>query len=177
TYEEITPVQVGLGMDAFLNDEIDVLAAFMNIQPLLLKEQGFEDFTYMPAFSYGYDFYSGVYFAAQATIEKQPDMVRRFTEVTLRGWQEAFRDPAAAAKQIIETYAPKESLHQQTESLKIFRMLAKLGDGKKFLGWMESEYWAKGIDILHQFRQIEKKIPVKDVFASEFLKTVYFGKK
>jgi len=42
---------------------------------------------------------------------------------------------------------------------------------------LEEEYWAKGIDILHKFKQIDKKIPADDVFTLEFLESVYFGKK
>ncbi|MDM8524388.1 hypothetical protein QUF80_13555 [Desulfococcaceae bacterium HSG8] len=45
---------------------------------------------------------------------------------------------------------------------------------------MEEEYWAKGIDILHKFKQIDKKIPAADatdVFTLKFLESVYFGKK
>jgi len=35
---------------------------------------------------------------------------------------------------------------------------------------MESPFRQKGIDILHKFKQIDRKIPVEDVFTSEFLK-------
>jgi len=108
---------------------------------------------------------------------KQPDMIRKFLDATLRGWEEAFRDPAATAKLVVEKYYPKGSVSQQTESLKVFKFLARLSEGKKRLGWMEKEYWAKGIDILHKFKQIDKKIPADDVFTLEFLDSVYFGKK
>ncbi len=34
---------------------------------------------------------------------------------------------------------------------------------------MEEQFRQKGIDILYQFRQIEKKVPVNEVFTMYFL--------
>jgi len=58
----------------------------------------------------------------------------------------------------------------------VFKYLATLGEGK-YLGWMEDNYWQKGIDILYNFKQIDKKIPANEVFTMDFLNAVYFGKK
>ena len=174
-YDDIVPVEVG-DFQSLLDDRTDVVPGYMNNQPLTMKEKGYEA-NVIPAFKHGYDFYSGVYFVTEAMIRKQPDMIRKFLDATLRGWEEAFRDPAATAKLVVEKYYPEGSVSQQTESLKVFKFLARLSEGKKRLGWMEKEYWAKGIDILHKFKQIDKKIPADDVFTLEFLDSVYFGKK
>ena len=174
-YDDIIPVEVGWDVQSLLDDRIDVYVGFMNDEPLTMKEKGYET-NVIPAFKYGYDFYSGVYFVTDTMIRKQPDMVRKFLDATLRGWKEAFRDPAATAELIVEKYYPQGSVSQQTESLKVFKFLARLGEGK-YLGWMEKEYWAKGVDILHKFGQIDKKVPADDVFTVKFLESVYFGKK
>jgi len=175
-FKDIVPVSVGWDIQPLIDDKIDVFIAFMNDQPLFLKQQGYE-VAYIPAFKHGYDFYSGVYFVADTMIQKQPDLIRKFLGATLRGWGDAFKDPATTAKLIVEKYYPKGSVGQQTESLKVFRFLATLGEGRQFLGWMEQRFWAKGIDILHKFGQIDRKIPADDVFTMKFLEDVYFGKK
>ena len=175
-YSDITPVKVGWDIQPLLSDKIDVYPGYMNNEPLSMKEKGYE-INVIPAFRHGYDFYSGVYFVTDTMIRKQPDMIWKFLDATLRGWKEAFRDPAGTAKLIVEKYYPKGSVSQQTESLKVFKFLAALGEGRQFPGWMEKEYWAKGIDILHKFGQIDKKVPADDVFTLKFLKSVYFGKK
>ncbi len=175
-YDDIVPVEVGWDIQSLLDDRTDAHPGYMNDEPLSIKEKGYET-DVIPAFRHGYDFYSEVYFVTEAMSRKQPDMIRKFLDATLRGWEEAFRDPAATAKLVVEKYYPKGSVSQQTESLKVFKFLARLSEGKKRLGWMEKEYWAKGIDILHKFKQIDKKIPADDVFTLEFLDSVYFGKK
>jgi len=175
-FEDIIPVRIGWDLRPLVNDEIDVFPAFMNNEPMTMKEKGYET-NLIPAFKYGYDFYSEVYFVTDTMIRKQPDMVRKFLDATLRGWKEAFRDPAATAKLIVEKYYPQGSVSQQTESLKVFKFLATLGEGRQFPGWMEKEYWKKGIDILHKFKQIDRKVPADDVFTLKFLEDIYFGKK
>jgi len=168
-YKDIVSVDVGWNIQPLVRGEIDVYVAFMNDEPLLMKEQGHE-VNVIPAFKYGYDFYSGVYFVTETMIRKQPDMIRKFLDATLRGWKEAFKDPAGTAKLIVEKYYPKGSVSQQTESLKVFKFLATLGIGENLIGYMERPFWQKGIDILYRFKQIDRKIPAEDVFTLEFLK-------
>lgn len=35
---------------------------------------------------------------------------------------------------------------------------------------MEQEIWEKGINLLYEYKEIDKKIPAADVFTLEFLK-------
>jgi len=175
-YEDIIPVKVGWELRPLIDDKIDAFVAFMNNEPLVMRKLGYE-VNVIPGFNYGYDFYSGIYFMTETMIREQPDLSNKFVNMTLRGWEEACKDPEGTARMVVEKYYPKGNVRHQTESLKNFEMLLRLGEGKKFLGWMEKRYWDKGIDILHKFGQIEKKIPAADVFTQEFLKEIYFGKK
>lgn len=173
--KDVTTVQVGWDLDPLINDKIDAREAFMNEEPLVMREKGYE-VSIIPALKYGYDFYSGVCFVTDTMIQNQPDLIQKFLDTTLRGWKEAFKDLAETAKMIVEKYYPEGSVRQQTESLKVFKFLAEMGEGR-YPGWMEERYWTKGIDILHQFKQTDRKIPAADVFTVKFLESIYFGKK
>jgi len=175
-YEDVRPVEVRWDLQPLLKGEVEVRTAFLNEEPLILEEMGHEA-TYIPGFKYGYDFYSGAYFATDTMIRNQPEFIHKFMDVTLRGWEESFKNPEASAKFIVGNYYHDGSATQQTESLKVFKFLARLAEGRKRLGWMEKEYWAKGIDILHKFKQIDRKFPADDVFTLKFLEDIYFGKK
>jgi len=174
-FEDITPVQVGWDLQPLIDGEIDVYPAYMNNEPIIMKERGY-DVTYIPGFKYGYDFYSGVYVVTETMLAEQPQLVQAFLEVTLRGWEAAFNDPAATAQLIVEKYYPDGSAQQQAESLKLFQTLATLGEGKKFLGMMQAQTWTKGIETLYGFQQIERKVPAEDVFTLELLEKIYFNK-
>jgi NitT/TauT family transport system substrate-binding protein len=51
-------------------------------------------------------------FTLQKTIDQRPQLVQAVVDATLRGWQEAFRDPIAAAK-IVRKYNPELDLGDQ----------------------------------------------------------------
>jgi len=174
-FEDIIPVQSRWNLQPLIDDEIDVCAAFMNDEPLTMKAMGYE-VTYIPAFQYGYDFYSGVYVVSEAMLREHPALIQRFLDVTLRGWNEAFQHPDETAQLIVAHYIPDGLAQQQTESLKLFRMLATLGEGKKFLGMMEAQTWATGIERLYKFQQITQSIPADEVFTLEVLENIYFQK-
>jgi len=174
-FEDITPVQIGWSLQPLIDDKVDVCTAFMNDEPLTMRARGYE-VTYIPAFQYGYDFYSGVYVVSEAMLREHPALIQRFLDVTLRGWKEAFQHPDETARLIVAQYHPDGSEQQQIESLKLFRMLATLGEGKKFLGMMEVQAWATGIERLYEFQQITQSIPADEVFTLEVLENIYFQK-
>ncbi len=107
-------------------------------------------------------------------IEKQPQLIQAFLNVTTRGWREAFKNPEETARMIVAKYFPEGSVPQQIESLKIFHTLATVGLvlGDNMIGIMEGRFWAKGVDILYKYKQIDKKIPATVLFTLEFLKNV-----
>lgn len=166
--KDVTLVQIGWDLKPLLNDEVDAFVAYMTNQPLMLKEQG-QATNVIPAYDYGYDFYSSVYFAHEQFLKEHPEIAQKFLDVTLRGWREAFAHPEETAKMIVEKYYPDGSVAQQTEELKIYRQLATMGVGEDAIGAMNEALWQKGIDVLLAQQQIAEKIPAQDVFTTEFL--------
>ncbi len=170
-YDQIVPVQTGGDLKLLMDDEVIAFAGFMNNQPLIMEEKGYP-VTYLAAFRHGYDFYSGVYFTTEETVRNQPDILRKFIAVTLRGWQEAFKDIPATARLVLDKYYPDKntSVRQQIRSLEIFKNLMTMGVGESLIGFMEEQAWKKGIDTLHQLGQIQRKPSASDIFTLEFLK-------
>ena len=175
--EDIITVSTGWDVRPLIKDEIDAYVGFMNDQPLTIKAKGYE-LNVIPAFKHGYDFYSGVYFVTDTMIQKQPDLIQAFLNVTMRGWREAFKNPEETARMIVAKYFPEGSLPQQTESLKIFHALATVGIavGDNMIGIMDKRYWEKGVAILHKFNQIDKMIPAEDLFTLKFVQNTFTSK-
>ncbi len=169
--DQVTLVKIGWELQPVIDDEVDAFIAYMTNQPLILKEQGYE-MNIIPAYQYGYDFYSGIYYVQEKLLQDQPEVLRKFLEITLRGWQEAFRDPEETAKMVVSRYYPEGSVTQQTEELKIYQFLATMGVGKQ-IGLMGDLFWQKGIDILYDMGQIQKKPQVGDLFTTDLLKDIY----
>ncbi|GBC60904.1 hypothetical protein DENIS_1864 [Desulfonema ishimotonii] len=168
-FNDITVAEAGGDLRFLIEDRVDAMSGFINNQPLTMKELGYE-VNCIPAFKYGYDFYSKVFFATDEMIRKQPEQIRKFLDVTFRGWREVFEDPAAAARLIVSNYNSKVSVQQQTESLKTYQYLAFSGVGEDLIGFMEERVWQKGIDTLYKFQVTDRKIPVDKFFTLAFLK-------
>lgn len=175
TFEDIIPIRIGWDNQPFIDDTVDLMQGYMNDEPNALKKQGI-DIVFFPAFNYGYDFYGDIYFTTDNMIKNNFKLIQNFLDVTFKGWNEAFKNPEPCVHMIVEKYYPKGTVDQQTDSLKVFKHLSTMGEGKKYLGWMEEHHWQKGIDILYDFKQIHSKIPAKDVFTMDFLNAIYFGK-
>ncbi|MDM8553651.1 ABC transporter substrate-binding protein [Desulfococcaceae bacterium HSG7] len=176
--EDIITVSTGWDVQPLIKDKIDAYVGFMNDQPLTIKEKGYE-LNVIPAFKHGYDFYSGIFFVTDTIIQNQPELIQAFLNVTMRGWREAFKTPHETAKMIVAEYYHEGSVRQQTESLKIFHALATIGIiaiGDSMIGIMDKDYWQKGVDILHKFNQIDKKIPAEDLFTLKFVKNTFTSK-
>jgi ABC-type nitrate/sulfonate/bicarbonate transport system substrate-binding protein len=167
-YSDIQPVDIAWQLRPFTDDQVDAAVAYMTNEPLALKAMGYE-VSYIPAFRYGYDFYSEVFVVKEEMIQKQPELIRKFLDISFRGWRETFKDPEATAAMIVETYYPEGDLLHQTGSLKRFQHLLILGVGKELIGFMDEEYWKKGIDILKKFNWIKTEMPARDLFTLKFL--------
>jgi len=175
--KDITLVQRGWDVRLLVNDDIDVMSAYINNEPMILKKQGIE-VNYMPSFKYGFDFYSGVFFASDSFIQNQPQLIQAFLNATMRGWREAFKNHQTTAEMIVAEYYPEGSVPQQTESLKVFHVLATIGVavGDNMIGIMDKRYWQKGVAILHKFNQIDKMIPAEGLFTLKFVQNTFTSK-
>ena len=172
TADDAQLVKIGWDLDPILKDDVDAFVSYMTNQPLILKEQG-HPMNIIPAYQYGYDFYSGIYFAHEQFLKEHPDVAQKFLDATLRGWREAFAHPEETAKMVVEKYYPDGSVTQQTEELKIYEFLATMGVGKDFVGMMGDLIWQKGIDIMREQQQITESMPAQDLFTMDFLKKTY----
>jgi NitT/TauT family transport system substrate-binding protein len=83
--------------DALLNGQADVIDAFINNQPVQLKQQGYDINVVLPS-DYGIDLYANVIFATEEMIKTQPDVVEAFVRATTLGMQRAIQDPEAATR-------------------------------------------------------------------------------
>lgn len=166
--KDVHIVQAGWDLQPLIQDEIDVFTAFINHDPQIMNETGYK-VSVIPAYRYGYDFYSGVYFTDENMIDNNGDLLYRFLKATSRGWNEAFENPDSAVRTVIEKYYPEGRTGQQIQALKVFEELATLGTGKGMTGIMNEKMWRKGINILLQYGYIDRKISAGDIFTPDIL--------
>jgi NitT/TauT family transport system substrate-binding protein len=100
-------------------------------------------------------------------IKQDPELLKRFIEVGLQGWDLARKNPAAASEAVSKMYpaATKDQIQKQLEvDLKLM-----CAPGAKTFGRVPDANWATTFDLLTQYLQMPKDKPVSDYYTNDLL--------
>jgi ABC-type nitrate/sulfonate/bicarbonate transport system substrate-binding protein len=167
---QYTGVDVGFDPSDLISGKVDVSVGYITNEPISAEEQGYQVNIINPA-NYGINLYADTLFTTEDMIAKNPDLVKRFTQATLKGWNyallnvdEAVNDTLkypdvnnkelnfAHQKKLLEKSIP---LIQPTKSMKV--------------GQMTVDAWTKTDWFVKNFYQTKGKSSVNDAYTLEFL--------
>ena len=100
-------------------------------------------------------------------IKQDAELLKRFIEVGLQGWDLARKNPAAASEAVSKMYpaATKEQIHKQLDvDLKLI-----CAPGAKTFGRVPDKNWATTFDLMTQYLQLPKDKPVTDYYTNDLL--------
>ena len=167
TLADVKPVVVGFDPTLLVAGKVDAYLAFITNEPIDLWLTKHIRVNIIPASKYGYNFYSDVLFTTDNVIKTKPDLVRTVVRVMDRGWRYALAHPSEAARIVVPKLDSQDSLAQQTEEMKA---LARLAAGPHApVGSMTAARWQAGINLLLKYKQIPARVPVNQVFTTQFL--------
>ena len=95
----------------FIDDEIDVISAYITDRPYMFAKQGIDVNIIRPR-SYGIDLYGDNIFTTENEINNHPQRVSNFKNATLKGWKYALDNKEETINMIIEKYNPTLSYEQ-----------------------------------------------------------------
>lgn len=134
----------------------------------LLESRG-ANVTYLKYSEWGVNQLGNGIVANRKTLQEKPDMVRRFIQAFARGikYSEANPEEAIAALMKRGPRASKEVL------LKTFLNAIPLGHTKyskgKPVGWMAKEDWDNTQELMLQYGEQKKRLPVEEFYTNEFI--------
>ncbi len=102
---------------------VDAVGQFTVGEPLLRKQAAPKELVQLTYADAGLDFYSNGLIAADGTIQKQPELVRRFVDATLHGLKDAIADPQEAAR-ILDKYHREVEVEIAAGEVEMVRSLA-----------------------------------------------------
>lgn len=104
----------------------------------------------------------------ESTIQKSPDMLGKFVAASLKGWDAARKNPAAAAQATADQFPAAGQADQFRKQLEVdIKVLC--GPGAKFLGLVPPENWAKTYDLLTKYQNLSTAKPITDYYTNQFL--------
>lgn len=168
---EVTTISQGYDIIAWLNGEYEVMQVTRYNELLLVYQNGFnpEDLVYLDPAEAGAELISGGLFTTEAQIAEHPETVQAVVNASLRGWQEAFADPEAAAE-IVVKYNSELDRDFQVEQIKQMRDVACAGptlEGR--FGETRLESWELAQEILLGAGLIDQPIDLSAGYTNSFV--------
>jgi NitT/TauT family transport system substrate-binding protein len=155
--------------DTLLNGQADVIDAFINNQPVQLKQQGYDINVVLPS-DYGIELYANVIFTTEDMIKTQPDVVAAFVRATTHGMERAIQDPEAATRL---TLARGNNLNPTSEATSMRLALPLMNPAGSRPGMMTAENWQMAYKILHDQGLLTQQLDVQQAYTLTFLDQVY----
>lgn len=166
---KITEIPVGYDAKELLEGKVDVSTGYITNEPNLVKEAGQDVNTILMA-DYGVDMYADVLFTTEKMINTNPDLVARFVQATIKGWQYALENEEEAVDMTLK-YATNSNIIHELSMLHNSAPLIHTGTAP--LGYMDQSGWEKAQNILVEQKLLTKPINITDVYTVQFLDLIY----
>ena len=153
--DQVELVITGFTPDPVLAGEMDYTGAWLINEPRLMEEKGYMNWVAFQFSEWGWDDYSEVMTVRRATLEDNPDLVRRYLAAVIHGLMYVIENPEASAE-IAVRYAVDAQLTRE-QALRRFQLQEALvidADGLP-IGYMSSERWNEQVASMIQYDQMD----------------------
>lgn len=166
--KDVQVAPVGFDTRPLLEKQVDAFLSFQTNEPILLDLKGIKT-NIIPASQNGYEYYTDTIFTTEEYARTNSELLRKFTQATIRGWQDALNNTDEAANLVVTKFAKDQDLEHQKRALKLIAGLVTADVGQDNIGKMNQDVWSKGIDNLLKSKQIEQKVDSSSIFTNDFL--------
>ena len=150
-----------------INNEVDVMPAYIANEPFLFKEKGYDVNIINPT-NYGFDMYGDMLFTNEDEAKNNPIRVEKFKEATLKGWKYALENKEEIIQLINEKYSKEKSIeHLRYEANAIDSLINK---DVTPLGYLDQGRIRYISEMYEYYGLTESKIDLKDFLFDEISK-------
>jgi NitT/TauT family transport system substrate-binding protein len=143
---------------------VDAVGQFTVGEPLLRKQAAPKELVQLTYADAGLDFYSNGLIAADSTIQKQPELVRRFVAATLRGLKDAVADPREAAR-ILNKHHREVEVEIAAGEVEMVRSLAVVP--QTALGTIDPNRVRRTIELVSGAFDLKHPVTPEEVFVPD----------
>ncbi len=161
----VTEVPVKFDMTPLLTGQVDVWPGYVINEVISARAKGFDVNVIWPS-NYGVNLYGDTIFTTEKMLKEKPEVVRRFVEATLKGWNYAVANPEEAARLTLK-YAQKSTFEHELAMMK--ESIALLQPDIAPIGSMEPDAWTSLNALLTEGGFIKKPIVVESAYTTRLL--------
>ncbi len=107
--DQFTLLPHTFGVQELLSGTVDSISVYVTDEPFTLKQAERDYLLYSPR-AVGIDFYGDNLFTTEELLQRQPELVRKFRDASLRGWDYAMQHQEEVAQLIYDRYSQRHSL-------------------------------------------------------------------
>jgi NitT/TauT family transport system substrate-binding protein len=153
---------------AVMEKRVDALLGGASDQYWLIKYKGFK-VGMMKFADIGVDTVGMTIHANLDTIQEKPDLVRGFVKATIRSWEAAQKDPAAAVKAALKVKPDLNAASTEDQLRTNLGELFSRDTQGKSVGYSSSVDWGHTLDLLKQYRDLKTDKPASFFYTNEFM--------
>lgn len=156
----------------FLADKNAAQQGYITSEPLAIKKEGGFDPVVLLMADNGYTPYSTTIETKKELVEKNPDLVQRFVDASIKGWYSYLNGDPAPGNALIKKDNPKmtdEQLAFGIETLKKSGVVISGDAEKKGIGAMTEERWKEFFDTMSSQGIFKKDTDYKQAFTLQFV--------
>lgn len=163
---EVVNIDPAALVGVLLEGEVDAILGGADFQSIQIRDRDFEtnEIFYRDA---GVPTVGLSIIANDEFIAENPDVVARFVDASLKGWDAARQNPEAAAQSLVDTFVSGD-LEQIQKQLEV-DLLLLCAPGAEVLGQPPAENWDLTYELLTQFQDLPTDRPITDYFTTEFI--------
>lgn len=155
----------------FLKDKNIIQQGIITAEPFEIKKKGGFDPVVMLLADYGYNPYNFTVETTHKLVDKNPDLIQRFVDASIKGWYSYLEEPIPGNK-LIKIDNPLMTDEQISFSIQKMKEsnLVLGGDAQQLgIGAMTEERWKSFFNDMVQAGVFDKDLNYKDAFTLQFV--------
>ena len=133
---------------SLLQKQVDAMLGSLDNYDLIFRQRGV-DIVSLPFADHGVATVSTSIIASDAALAQKGDVVRKFIQASLEGWDAAIKRPDDAIKALVQTFPTDTEPPRNLGELKAaISLMCK--NGAKFVGKAEPEAWTRTVSVAQQ---------------------------
>jgi NitT/TauT family transport system substrate-binding protein len=165
---QLKEIQIGIGETPLFVGQVDALSNYVQEAPRFEKQFG-KKLNVIRFTDYGVNFYATAIIASDSTVEKKPEMIKKFVSTVARTWKYIETHQEEAVNALVKAVPELEKEALLTE-LKIFMPLMRNEvTDRNGWGYMLKERWATDINYFLEQEVIKKRIDPEPCFTNAFI--------
>lgn len=167
---KVTMVDCTIKYSYLAQGNADVAGSYGTAGEALLKSVGFNDIGKFDYADAGITLPSHGVVVSTASIQNQPEKVRRFVAATAKAWQDARSHPDDAVTALLAANPLNRGKEGQVKEtlLASFQYIGTPGIVGKPFGWQSPDEWQKAVDLLVEATDM-KRAPPGEFFTNDFI--------